>query len=460
MQKNNWTKIFNPAVLFLNHLNYIWKFLLISFLFIFPLVLATYFFISERSHDVKFAEKERLGVQYILPVKKFLQNVQQHRGMVSAYLNGDESFAEKISTKKKEILANVEDIDAIDRKLGKILGTTDRWFDIKRQWGNVRSNSAQSEPIKNFEMHSDLIQQIIVFIARIGDYSNLTLDPDLDSYYIMDAFVNQIPFISERLGQLRAFGLSLSIGEKISVPNKLFVENLLSLSKISFQKMNDGMEVAYRYNPSIKQLINLNMEKSIDSINSFHKFISVNIVTPEVNNINPLEYYDEATAVINEIFNLYDKTSPILDDLLEKRIYEFEFQGHLVLTVISVMFVVVFYLFAGFYVSIRKTISELSEISDGLMNGKIKGDKIKLSAKDELGKIGDLFAKIGGMFIETNKALKEDISKRKEAEEKLKSRTEELEKMNKFMINRELKMVELKEQMEKVIKERGGNNMF
>ncbi|MCX6737055.1 MAG: PAS domain S-box protein [Candidatus Parcubacteria bacterium] len=41
-----------------------------------------------------------------------------------------------------------------------------------------------------------------------------------------------------------------------------------------------------------------------------------------------------------------------------------------------------------------------------------------------------------------------DITERKQAEEKVKEKVDELEKMNKFMVNRELKMVELKKEIE------------
>lgn len=450
MQKNNWIKkIFTPAILFLNRLNYIWKFLFISFFFVLPLIVATYFLISSLNHDIKFAEKERLGVQYILPVRKFLQNVQQHRGMMSGYLNGDQNFIALITDKQKEILTNENEIDALDETLGRSLETTDRWSDIKSQWQKVRLESIQGSPSQSFKMHSDLAQQIIIFIAHIGDTSNLILDPDLDTYYLMDAFVNNIPFISERLGQLRAFVLSLVPEKEISVADKRFVENLLTLARTSFQKMNNGMEVAYRFNPSIKAPISLSMGKAVQSVDTFFSFIDTNIINSDINRINPIDYYNEATQTINETFNLYDRMSPILDELLKKRIDSLVFQKNIVLSVIVAMLTLVIYLFAGFYFSIKKTISELGEISDRLIRGEA-GEKIKISTKDELGKIGDLFASVGDALVSSNKVLEADMAKRKEAEEKLNMRTKEMERISDFMVGREMKMVELKNEIKEL----------
>lgn len=449
MQKNNWTKIFTPAILVFNRLQYIWKFLLISFFFVFPLIVATYFLISSLNHDINFSEKERLGVQYILPVRKLLQSVQQHRGMASGYLNGDQNFVALIADKQKEISANIEEIDAVDKLLGVSLETTDRWADVKNQWKNVRLEYINASPGQSFKMHSELAQQIIVFIARIGDTSNLILDPDLDTYYLMDAFVNNIPFISERLGQLRAFALSLVPEREISADDKRFIENLLVFTKTSFQKMNDGMEVAYRFNPSIKTPINLRMEKAVQSIDSFFGFIDTDIIKSEINHINPISYYNEATQTINETFNLYDKMSPLLDELLKKRIDNFVFQKNIVLSVIVTMLAMVIYLFAGFYFSVKKTISELGEISDRLIRGE-GGEKVKLTTKDELGKIGDLFADVGNILVNTNKALGEDMAETKKTEARLKERSEELERMNDFMVGRELKMAELKNEIKEL----------
>lgn len=71
------------------------------------------------------------------------------------------------------------------------------------------------------------------------------------------------------------------------------------------------------------------------------------------------------------------------------------------------------------------------------------GDKIwlntnKVPLKNSLGKITGVL----GTYI--------DITERKKAEENLKSKNEELEKMNQLMIGRELKMIELKKELEKL----------
>src|SRR5256886_10844306 len=46
-------------------------------------------------------------------------------------------------------------------------------------------------------------------IMHAGDTSNLILDPDLDSYYLMDATLVTLPQTQDRLGVIQAFAQSV-----------------------------------------------------------------------------------------------------------------------------------------------------------------------------------------------------------------------------------------------------------
>ena len=48
--------------------------------------------------------------------------------------------------------------------------------------------------------------------SRIGDESNLTLDPDLDSYYVQNIAVKRVPALLSQMGELQ----SLLIGSPLT----------------------------------------------------------------------------------------------------------------------------------------------------------------------------------------------------------------------------------------------------
>jgi len=83
-----------------------------------------------------------------------------------------------------------------------------------------------------------------------------------------------------------------------------------------------------------------------------------------------------------------------------------------------------------------KPLSQLKETVEEISAGNLDKD-ININTKDE---IGDLSHSFGNML----KALK---SSKENIEKKVQQRTAQLEKMNKSMIGRELKMVELKKEI-------------
>ena len=55
-----------------------------------------------------------------------------------------------------------------------------------------------------------MIQDTITLITDVGDASNLTLDPEIDSYYLMSLAIFQGPELSELMAQGRATGSGMS----------------------------------------------------------------------------------------------------------------------------------------------------------------------------------------------------------------------------------------------------------
>ena len=98
--------------------------LLISMVFITPLLITLYLLVSQQLETIKFSQNEQLGIEYIVPVRQLIQHFPEHRGMTNAYLSGNESFRAKILAKRKQISDDIRLIDQVDQRLGQQLDTT------------------------------------------------------------------------------------------------------------------------------------------------------------------------------------------------------------------------------------------------------------------------------------------------------------------------------------------------
>ncbi len=447
MNRPIFQKFFAPAIFVMNRFRYLGKFLLISFFFILPLSFLALFFLTSANHDISVAEKERIGVEYIASVRGFLQNIQQHRALVSMYLGGNVSLAAKLADKQQEILRNEKVVDIMDRKYGEILDSSEEWRNIKLQWKQVQEESLHGTTDESFQMHTVLAERVVLFFSFVGDSSNLILDPNLDSYYLMDVVVHGIPYTSERLGQLRGSGLTVIPKKELLVSDQQLFLSLSSVAKSSLQEMNRGLGVSYRNNPLLSEKILPETTKIINEVNVFLNFIDKNFINATTLTMSSSEYYLISTYSIDEVFRLYDIVSPSLDALLKERIDMLTFQKNSIFTLIGLMFLFVIYFFMGFYFSIRNMINSLKQATTKMTHGEIIED-IKFEARDELSEVVTLFNSVAKALTSSNTELNAGIEKQRLIEAESQRKNEELERFNKLMVGRELKMIELKEEIE------------
>ncbi len=79
-----------------------------------------------------------------------------------------------------------------------------------------------------------------------------------------------------------------------------------------------------------------------------------------------------------------------------------------------------------------------------------KGDfsvRIVRASKDEFGRLADYFNEFMAKLDSYNQSLRQEIAERRQTEETLQKRNEDLERFEKLVVGRELKMVELKKQI-------------
>jgi methyl-accepting chemotaxis protein len=134
------------------------------------------------------------------------------------------------------------------------------------------------------------------------------------------------------------------------------------------------------------------------------------------------------------------------------------FQAYFISSMVTVCIILVTSILFMIILMQNVVIKPLRKISYGLEQVQLGAlnTKIDIRTKDEIGGIANVFNKMTGDLEKSRKAL-EEYSKTLEqkVEERtgeLNSKLEELERMNKLMIGRELKMVQLKEEIEELKK--------
>jgi len=187
-----------------------------------PLVAATLFAtIKGFNKDINFALQEKKGNVFQRPLAALLDALPQHQWLVESAKAGAGAAARlAVSDKEVEIDRMFTELEMANAKYGVDLQFTDEGLakrkrqgndphTVKAAWQKLRDAQNTISPAESAQQHKQLIASVRTMITHAGDTSNLILDPDLDSYYLMDATLVTLPQTQDRLGVITSFGAEL-----------------------------------------------------------------------------------------------------------------------------------------------------------------------------------------------------------------------------------------------------------
>gem|GEM_PF-4998811 len=161
------------------------KLLLLCSVFVGALVVATYSLIAEKQIAINFVRKELVGVEGLEVLRGVYADILTNKRGVPA------ATGEAART-----LAEIEDDAGFDKLDTRALET-----DLA---GAIEKLSRAADVDQRRTFSVDALTAARRLAARIGDNSNLTLDPDLDSYYVQDIVVAKIPILLSQIGELHS----------------------------------------------------------------------------------------------------------------------------------------------------------------------------------------------------------------------------------------------------------------
>ncbi|OFW88020.1 MAG: hypothetical protein A3B66_06070 [Alphaproteobacteria bacterium RIFCSPHIGHO2_02_FULL_46_13] len=192
----------------LNNLTIRTRMMLSICLFLITLFISMYQAYVSIGSNIVFAEQEKKGNAYQRPVAKMLLDAGNLRVLAKLSSNGitidDKSF-QSLTASINEEFSKLKEVDA---KYGVDLQFTDEGLSsrgrenlnlnkISDKWAKLESGLSNPAAVSDDDFAS-FIADLRGLIAHSGDTSNLILDPDLDSYYLMDVTLIALPQTLDR----------------------------------------------------------------------------------------------------------------------------------------------------------------------------------------------------------------------------------------------------------------------
>ncbi|WP_395704305.1 methyl-accepting chemotaxis protein [Aquabacterium sp.] len=241
-----------PGVRLFRRIGFRAKAMLISTVFVVPIAALAWSYFGDKAAAIDFSAKERDGVVYGRALMPMLDLLQQQRALA---LQGalTKSAPPELAALGKDLQDRQARIDSVEKQWGAELGTEKALARFRQ--AVQAAPAAGAAPDALLAAYNAQAQALLDLLGSATDGSNLTLDPDIDTYYLMDASYFRLPQMAESLAQLRDLGaLVLAGGSATPVQLRSVIEQAV-LASSNLSALDTGLGKANDYNAGVKAAV-------------------------------------------------------------------------------------------------------------------------------------------------------------------------------------------------------------
>lgn len=391
-------KIFNPAIVFLNKLKFLGKFMLIANVLGIAAVILVFALFKQLNDQIEFNEKETYGIRYIQAIQLLYEDVLMYNLYSFLVISGDKNIQQKVVTVEKNIDEKFRNIEKVDAELKDSLNKegssiTNKIEQLKRSWKEIKEQ-------KNIELHNDFLIQILnLYRNEIANNSNLILDPDIDTYYLMDSVVFRIPTLTKELNLLQYYLEQFKGGQQLTLEQKI---QMISIVKGIESYITD---IGDNYNTQVVNTYDMNkfsvIEPQVQKLDEVTKNV-IALVNNDflLSTTSPQEvsnYMNLINKNIQFAHKLHASNITVLNELIDIRIDQYKNIKNISIMAILIFSVIALYLCIAFYLSVKQAVNGIQQVAKKIEKGDLTA-KATVTSNDEFATINQSFNNIVESF--------------------------------------------------------------
>ena len=424
---------FAPAVALMNRLDITGKFMLLGLMSLVAIGVVVYSLFVSLEQDIIFSQRELKGLKLIRPFPKAIQALQEHRGLSAGLLGGDETMRDSYTNMEKMEKEAAKVLNEMLKKQFSGMASSENLQHIMADWKRMSEEEHGWTAAESFAAHTRLIDRIQSFEGVIADEYALILDPELDTYYLVDTIINKLPQAIERLGRLRAHCTGILAKKQATAQQQIEINILVAELDHAIGTLNTNLDKTGRYNPALQSLISAASRDIADSAQQITGLVASDIFTGHFATL-PNDFFGMSTVAIDKSYTqLYEAFLPAAETLIKARIARAENTLRFSVGIAFLLCLLAAYFSIGISRAIAANIRSIARSAHAFADGDLLA-RIELDARDELGEIGNSFNEMAFMshclLVESreNEARLQDLSVH--LEERVEERTSELNASN------------------------------
>jgi len=379
-------QLLEPAVQIMNRLKYAYKFGMIGLLIVLQAAVLIYMLVSELNKNIDFAIRERGGIEYVTKLTDLFNEAQAYRNIQYDFSHGNKVPPEDVLAQQAKVDEALAAVEAVDKQTARQMDTTWKLQIVQQDWLTRKAETLQSDTGRAqlvFDLDSRWISEITDLMQHVGYESNLAMDSDFDTSYLIDSVLRKLPKTAENIST--AQGLSIQLYEDNVLPtSRNQILQVAGLMRSSLEQAAGNANQVFRHNQKIKS----KLEKLQTTVTELVPIFAWNIEQKTVGQQGlPVPKQLLTTMGNNSIESieaLHKAELVVIDQELVLRIEQYLQYRNLVIVFTVGILLLVCYLFLGFDMSVRKAVYQLSKLMTKVGNGdlNVRGE---IYSQDEMG---------------------------------------------------------------------------
>lgn len=334
----------------------------VALAFMVPLAVLLYFTTSSVLQQIDTTRSERDGVRYARVLQELIPHAQNRRKAYATNATDAAEWQAKVEESFKAVAAQ-------QAELGQAMGTDKPYAALKQAHDALLQAPTAANVDATFVAHSDYIKAVMALMRAVADGSQLTLDPEADTFHLQNIAVLRGPRMSENLARLRGMGtMALTTKESKDLGNhrRNLMVRWLSAHDLLEEDVENSFAAVVEATPEVAKLVN--MQEADAAANAFHKAVEQQILGEQLEG-DAASYLALANAAVDKTNQLNAKLLDRLDTQLQARIERLQHTMWLKLAMAGLFIALASYLMLAFYRvmmgGLREVSGHLEEITRG-----------------------------------------------------------------------------------------------
>ncbi|MDH4394242.1 MAG: methyl-accepting chemotaxis protein [Limnobacter sp.] len=328
-------------------------------------------------------QNEISGSHSLKSLNTLIDQTQRHRGLHNRKLGGDESASGQADAVRNELRISWGQF--AQGQSASWTATQARTTQLRNTWESLQAQLPQLSAAQSFDKHSQLVEELISLGRVLADESELTLDPEMPTYYLMSNSAFTLPLAGEYLAKIR--GKVSGALANSNPPDMQILQQALGYHQVLISEAHDLQESLAKVQASnvvLKASLAEDAKAANQAIESMG--VTLNGLIQSKVQTTPEAFFKLGSDAVSKVHVYQDSTLDSLRALLEERAQSLSLKLWVTLIGSVLMLVacavMAYLIFSGLSLRIQKVLEHSQWVAQGDLTR-----PLLLKSKDEVGRM-------------------------------------------------------------------------